>query len=437
MSDCHQPTRPGSADSQPSRPGAAPDPRSGRLPALDGLRAVGAIAVLVHHVGFQTAATVRSSAGGWFARMDVGVAVFFVLSGFLLFRPFAAACARGSAFPGVRRYLWRRAVRILPAYWLAMVVIFVLAPGEKVPGASMWVRHLTLTQIYLPHGLHRSFSQTWSLATEAVFYLLLPLIAVLTLGRQWRPVRTVARLAGMAVLTAVWLVAVGIGAVPFARCGSWFPSYAAWFAAGMVLATVHVAGDRGDLARLGQLANRAGGAPVACWTLAGGLLAVGTTPLAGPRGLDVPSGGQIGFKTGLYLVIAVLVLIPAAFGPPTRARAVLGGVIFRWLGELSYGLFLWHLVVLHAVYALTGTPQFTGDPLAMGVLTLVGGLIAAAASYHLVERPLQRRLAGRPQRPRTQVEAQSAASAANAASCGAAAQCGSGAVAESQAATAK
>ena len=73
-----------------------------RLPALDALRAIGAVAVVGHHVGFQTAATMNTTWGGWLARLDVGVAIFFVLSGFLLFRPWALNAATGQR-PTARR----------------------------------------------------------------------------------------------------------------------------------------------------------------------------------------------------------------------------------------------------------------------------------------------------------------------------------------------
>src|SRR4051812_26100870 len=89
-----------------------------RLPALDVLRVVGAAAVVGVHVGFNTGAVYQGVWGGVLARLDVGVAIFFVLSGFLLFRPFALARATGARRPGTGRYLWRRALRILPAYWL-------------------------------------------------------------------------------------------------------------------------------------------------------------------------------------------------------------------------------------------------------------------------------------------------------------------------------
>src|SRR5436190_14296516 len=89
-----------------------------RLPALDAVRAIGAIGVLAYHVAFNTGLSTHGTWNGVLARLDVGVALFFVLSGFLLFRPYALAAATGGTRPSTPRYLWRRAVRILPAYWL-------------------------------------------------------------------------------------------------------------------------------------------------------------------------------------------------------------------------------------------------------------------------------------------------------------------------------
>src|ERR1700730_4577740 len=99
-----------------------------RLPALDALRAVGAIAVVATHVGFWTAATADPFWGGLVARLNVGVAIFFVLSGFLLFRPFVRSAAGQTPVPDTNRYLVRRAVRILPAYWLAVIVSLIVLP---------------------------------------------------------------------------------------------------------------------------------------------------------------------------------------------------------------------------------------------------------------------------------------------------------------------
>src|SRR3954453_9870685 len=125
-----------------------------RLPALDALRAIGAAAVIAVHVGFATGFTMTSAEGGLAARMDVGVGVFFVLSGFLLFRPHAYAAAHGARRPAARRYLWRRGLRIVPAYWLTVVVCLMVLPGNAGVPRGDWVRFATFTEIYAPGHLH-------------------------------------------------------------------------------------------------------------------------------------------------------------------------------------------------------------------------------------------------------------------------------------------
>src|SRR4030081_2875833 len=105
---------------------SSPTSVSSRLPALDALRAVGAVAIVATNVGFWTAATADPFWGGLVARLNVGVAIFFVLSGFLLFRSFARAAEGQTPAPDTNRYLVRRGVRILPAYWLAVIVSLVV-----------------------------------------------------------------------------------------------------------------------------------------------------------------------------------------------------------------------------------------------------------------------------------------------------------------------
>ena len=74
-----------------------------------------------------------------------------------------------------------------------------------------------------------------------MFYLILPLVAVLAVGRSWRPVRTIVIVSGSALLTAGWLTMMGLGWLDAALHTMWFPSYAAWFGTGMALAAAHVA----------------------------------------------------------------------------------------------------------------------------------------------------------------------------------------------------
>jgi peptidoglycan/LPS O-acetylase OafA/YrhL len=388
-----------------------------RLPALDTVRVIGALAVVGHHVGFATGAnTGDSGLGSWLSRLDVGVAVFFVLSGFLLFRPYAHRLATRQRPPSTRRYLWRRATRILPAYWVTVVVCLLVLPQNRPASTGDWWRHLTLAQIYEPRQLRHGLSQTWSLATEAAFYLLLPLLAALLLGRRWRPGRTtvVTVAAGLAV-TAGWVALMGLGLLDLGLHTMWLPSYAGWFGAGMALATVHVSLRTGTGDRWRWL-DDLGAAPLACWSVALAALAVATTPIVGPRDLAEPTAAQFGLKMALYTVVAVMVVLPVAFGPDTRTKAVLGSVVGRWLGRVSYGLFLWHPFVLEGIYLLTDRPNFTGDTGEIFLLTVAGGLVLAAISYYAVERPFQRWNEPGKRRGPSTTENQSTVTAATAAS---------------------
>ena len=378
---------------------------------------IGALAVVGHHVGFATGVNVGDGPwAGWLARLDVGVAVFFVLSGFLLYRPWAHARATGQPLPDARTYLWRRALRILPAYWVAVVVCLLVVPRNHDASAGDWLRHLTLTQIYQTYGLRHALGHTWSLATEAAFYLLLPVVAALALLGRRRAGRPVAILAGSALVTATWVALLASGVLSTGKHTTWLPSYAIWFGAGMALAAAHVSLSNGLLPRW-RFLDDLGRAPLACWALALAVLAVATTSIAGPRNLTEPTAGQFGVKITLYTVVAVLVLLPLAFGPPTRAKAAFGSGLARWLGLVSYGLFLWHPFVLEMIYELTGRKEFTGDLLSTYALTVAGGLTLATLSYYLVEQPFLRLGHRRRRRPPEKTtESQSATPAATAAS---------------------
>src|SRR3954469_6463718 len=97
----------------------APPPGNPRFPLLDPLRAVAALAIVVTHTAELGGFNTTHALGAWTVRLDCGVAGFFVLSGSLLPRPFVAAGRDGRGAPRVARYARRRALRILPGYWVA------------------------------------------------------------------------------------------------------------------------------------------------------------------------------------------------------------------------------------------------------------------------------------------------------------------------------
>ena len=279
------------------------------LPALDGLRAVAAGAVLLTHVAFRTGQTQAGAGGAVLARLDVGVAVFFVLSGFLLY----------PATRPVGRYALRRAARILPAYWVLLAVVAVIG---SVPAAYWW-----LGQGYRTEPLAGALTQTWSLVPEVAFYAVLP--GLVWLARRWEwPV-----LAGCVLVAYGWIAAVHLLDLPD-RMLLWLPGHLDWFAVGMAVAAV---ARRGVPGWLRQLAAASG----TCWAAAGALLFLLATPVAGPLTLAPVPGGAAVLKEAGYALVAALLLVPAALGP--RAP-VLGSPPLRLLGRWSYGIFLWHLV---------------------------------------------------------------------------------------------
>jgi len=128
------------------------------LPAVEGMRACAAIGVVITHVAFDTGHS-RGVDGRLFGRFDLAVAVFFALSGFLLWRSHAAA-ARGLApRPATGHYLRSRVVRIMPAYLVAVVVILTLLPDGNHPNLTVWLANLSLTQVYVPLTLTAGLTQ--------------------------------------------------------------------------------------------------------------------------------------------------------------------------------------------------------------------------------------------------------------------------------------
>src|SRR5882757_7935201 len=176
----------------------------GFLPAVEGMRACAAVGVVVTHVAFQTGHT-GGVTGRLFGRFDLAVAVFFALSGFLLWRGHAAAARGLGAQPRTGHYLRSRVVRIMPAYLVAVVVILTLLPDAKAD-LTVWLANLSLSQIYVPLTLTAGLTQMWSLSVEVAFYLAVPLLALLA---RRLPVRArIPVIAAVAVASFGWAVMV-------------------------------------------------------------------------------------------------------------------------------------------------------------------------------------------------------------------------------------
>jgi peptidoglycan/LPS O-acetylase OafA/YrhL len=366
-----------------------------RFGALDGLRAIGALAVLCTHVGFESGDALSGPFRGVLSRLDAGVAVFFVISGFLLYRPHLIAMVEARPRPATGAYLWHRALRILPALWIATVLAGLLLTHDRRVDLGLYLRHAALIHIYFENHQLAGLTQMWSLATEGAFYVMLPLLAWFLSRRGFSNRRDVHRqllvFALFAVAGPVWMAVTASHGHP--ASGLWLPGYLGWFGAGMSLAVWQVARSSGLLPDgvLGKLADN----PGTVWAGAVAVFALATSPLAGPYDLSPASPGQAATKNVLYAVLAMLIVFPAVAGADEssepRVMGVLGGRVGHFLGDISYGVFAYHVVVLGVVERLTGHVVFTGRFATLFWLTLSSSVVLATLSYRLVERPIMRR----------------------------------------------
>jgi len=352
----------------------------GFLPAVEGMRACAAMGVVLTHVAFQTG-TSGGVIGRLLHRFDLAVAVFFALSGFLLWRGHAAA-ARGLRHrPPTGHYLRSRLVRIMPGYLVAVFVILTLLPEANHASRTVWLANLTLTQVYVPLTLTAGLTQMWSLSVEVTFYLALPILAFLA---SRLPVR-----ARVPAIAAVALASLGWGLLPIHTAEgvnflNWPPAYASWFAAGMLLAewAVSPVGRPHNLAR-----NRFA---ITAVTLVAYLISA--SPLAGPKDLVPATLAQFVIRTSMGAVVAWGLLAPLVLDRPEAPHRILGSRVMETLGRWSYGLFVWHLAALVMVFPMVGTFMFNGDLIVVFVLTTLLGYAMAAVSYALIESPCRNAL---------------------------------------------
>jgi peptidoglycan/LPS O-acetylase OafA/YrhL len=399
----HGPETPGTANPAAVPDALRPPPGNPRFPAVDGLRALAAIMVLVGHTSFLSGVNGRGHIGAVLSRFDLGVALFFIISGFLLYRPFVSARMDGRAAPGVLRYGRRRLLRIVPAYWLALTVLAIW-PGL---GGDVF-GHVPVYYLFLQNlqigWLQGGITTAWSLCVEMQFYLVLPLYAVaaarLLRGRD--P-------ALQARVDLVFLAALGAASFalrtwayhdPGADTISWTVAGSfLWFAFGMMMAVVSARWHRATHrpAALALIDRR----PLLPWAVALVLLAITTRiglPTAGPQ---FYSTGDWFWEHLLYGLIAVAIAAPATIAvlsPSALPHRLLTLKPVAWLGLVSYGIFLWHHPLTEQFIRVQDWTSHGSYFVYTGVVFVVA-TACAAASYYLVERPLLRFKDPRPKPP--------------------------------------
>lgn len=377
------------------------------FPLLNGYRAIAAFMVLTTHVAFNTGEILTPVLGPVLGRMDFGVTLFFLLSGFLLYRPWATSAMADAPGPRLGTYALRRAARILPAYWLMVAFVLLFLPEIQPVRWEAWPVHLGLLHIYIEGFTLEGLTQTWSLATEVAFYVLLPALAWVAGRRRRGNPSASARwqlsvLAGCVLVALVFTVLRVWGALGESLLiAYWLPGFIDWFALGMALAVIQVRLQLAGAPRWMTAVQQVARSTPWCLLIAVGLYVIATTPLAGPLTFDPAEPNSLVIKHLLYGIIAVFLLLPGFLGrwgdESWWARA-LGSPIVFYLGTISYGVFLWHLVILRFVQDWLGIPIFGGGFWIVWPIVVALSIAVASVSWFTVERPLQA-WAHRPRHP--------------------------------------
>jgi peptidoglycan/LPS O-acetylase OafA/YrhL len=406
------------------------EPGRTRLEGIEGLRGLAAGSILVYHVWLYSQPGRQLADFGpltrfVFPHLPLGVTLFFTLSAFLLYRPIVVAIVDETPQPRVTPYLINRGLRILPAYWVVLAFTAILLPaavlrtgpyalelGRMVHDPGLLLSNVALVQNYWYESLLTGITPAWSLAVEAVFYLVLPLLgllaAVLAARTRHAKGRLTAALAPAAALlflglsgkaVAAWWV-TSTGPAP-GWDGDWhsvvvrsFWGQADLFTFGMVLAVVRVGVERGliSVPHWWQ------------WPTWGSVFGAAAA-IAVLADRELWSAGHSLYELtgalGCALLLA-LVVLPAsqARAQPHRLVRLLNTRMAVIAGVYSYSVFLWHEPLVRLLRFQGWTfPDRRGLILNL-LLVATLTAIASVATYNWVERPaLQRKSrpsAGRP-----------------------------------------
>lgn len=350
----------------------------------DALRALAISLVIASHLPGYFGATERNwplwCAGLW------GVNCFFVLSGYLLSGPYITAVLSGSRLPSARRYARRRILRICPLYLTCLAVVAVL--GTRVSTTSGtpvgFVLHAVLLHGLSPRHILEFEEAMWTMSVDAQFYVLLPLVA--WSARPWfariAPERRRERL-GQALL-AVSVLAVLGRALLFVCSGTYD------FSGGEVIAYFRNALALAPSFAIGAALRfpRASASPTAtrrrsAWALPASLLPIVAIPALGNADL-VFADAFAAVSVGLF-VYACLECDFAA------VRSVAAHAQVERFAALSYGLYLIHGPVLHAMFGGAAPARFTPADRLVRICAAGGAtFVIALLGHRFIERPFLR-----------------------------------------------
>lgn len=369
-------------------------PESGAInsiPALDGLRALAVLLVMLYHSwtfvpGYVNAGQSAGASPLFYGK--TGVQLFFVLSGFLLSLPYAQWIFGLRSRPSTLLFYKRRALRVGPAYWVSLALLgltlpFTFASLRDVLFHAAFLSNVSWQTTFTINGVY------WTMAIEVQFYVLLPLIAAAMRGLSVRTRPAIATAVIVGTLIAVSVLSAELGMIhslsniPVVGSAllnySAMPYWLAVFGFGIACSVFYVFVTRiavldvrmkNQLRRLASLAG-AGGIVVALALAV--IPALHTIPL-----LDLAFG-----------VAYVSVLFGVLLGGKAL-NYVFASRPMRFLGLISYSFYIWHRVVLHVIAPHLRFGSYGANFAAIFALGLILSVAVAYLSYQVVERPFIR-----------------------------------------------
>jgi peptidoglycan/LPS O-acetylase OafA/YrhL len=390
-------------------------PRS-RLWEIEGLRAVAAWSIVIFHVWvFTSPAVFEWNLGpltAFVSPLQSGVTLFFVLSGFLLYRPVAAALLDGERGPATLAYLRNRALRILPAYLVVLLIAgFVLRSaslgisaggvmGGQLSGDKTLVLDVLLLQTYVPRAIWSGILPAWSLTVEVAFYVLLPLLALAGTWFARGPAQSRRRVAAAAGPPIAMLVLGGLGKtlVGLLSDGSQRADVSSWhgvldrsllthadlFGFGMGAALILLLWERGLADRVKPVLKRELARPLAYVGLPTVFLGYYLMP-------------AYAYDAAVAFLVAVVLLRLLAAKGSSKASAMRSHLFLThrwtlWAGRRSYSVFLWNypLLAFLSAHHLLDSGGGAGAFVVNLAIAVPAVAILAALTYRFVEAPALR-----------------------------------------------
>ena len=377
-----------------------------RLPGADGLRAIACLLVVWHHtaqkLNSEGASPIVQALHFLGMRGEVGVSLFFVLSGCLLSLPFWKSFVEKREFPSIKRYAANRAARIAPAFWLNLIVCNILAvwlfnlefSWQKFSTAFLFINSYHYSTFF-PNELN---GPLWSIGLEVSCYLLLPIVLFLIFKTARTTAQAITGVVASIVILQIlnpfivqvfmtddklkgWQFGMDGGAkqwLPYWNVGSFFTQFLLGSLAGLVIVIL----------------NRKQKGPNRLFDVGFVLTSLGAIMLVLHR---LNPGAPDSITQQPYVSPYFALLLAAALVCASQSvytARLLDNKLFAWLAKLSFGIYLWHMVVIE-VLARQFVPEFVyggvtdvGQWVGLSSVVLVVSVAIAAASWKWLEAPI-------------------------------------------------